>query len=203
MRARQRWQDRQRRPEAGGRALGGESADRREARGLSENKACESIVITIEIEEPDLAARLNDLLAGAPYLRLAAPGEQADVTIVLRERIASSDADAGLTPRELEVLTLLTEGASNKTIARQLGISVHTAKFHVGSLIDRLDAAGRTMLWLALRASGSLIFDGLSFVLQVTKPAHLVNAEREMATPFGGVECRLDYRRGLFESIGA
>jgi DNA-binding CsgD family transcriptional regulator len=29
-------------------------------------------------------------------------------------------------------------------IARQLGISVHTVKFHVGSLLDKLDATGRT-----------------------------------------------------------
>jgi DNA-binding CsgD family transcriptional regulator len=42
------------------------------------------------------------------------------------------------------VLALVAEGASNKTIARRLGISVHTAKFHVGSLLDKLDATGRT-----------------------------------------------------------
>jgi DNA-binding CsgD family transcriptional regulator len=42
------------------------------------------------------------------------------------------------------VLNLLAEGASNKTIARRLGISIHTAKFHVGSLLDKLDASGRT-----------------------------------------------------------
>ena len=47
-------------------------------------------------------------------------------------------------PRELEVLALLAEGASNKVIARRLGISVHTAKFHVASLLDKLDAIGRT-----------------------------------------------------------
>jgi DNA-binding CsgD family transcriptional regulator len=52
--------------------------------------------------------------------------------------------EAPLTPREREVLLLLAEGASNKEIARRLGISVHTAKFHVGSLLDKLDAAGRT-----------------------------------------------------------
>ena len=52
--------------------------------------------------------------------------------------------DAALTPRELEVLALLAEGASNKMIARRLGISVHTAKFHVGQLLDKLDATGRT-----------------------------------------------------------
>jgi S1-C subfamily serine protease len=38
----------------------------------------------------------------------------------------------------------MAEGASNKAIARRLGISVHTAKFHVGQLIDKLDATGRT-----------------------------------------------------------
>ena len=52
--------------------------------------------------------------------------------------------DIELTPRERDVLVLMAEGASNKAIARQLGISVHTAKFHVGSLLDKLDATGRT-----------------------------------------------------------
>jgi DNA-binding CsgD family transcriptional regulator len=55
-----------------------------------------------------------------------------------------ADVEVPLTPRELEVLALLAEGASNKMIARRLGISVHTAKFHVSSLIDKLDAVGRT-----------------------------------------------------------
>jgi DNA-binding NarL/FixJ family response regulator len=49
-----------------------------------------------------------------------------------------------LTARELEVLALLAEGAANKVIARRLGISVHTAKFHVASILDKLDATGRT-----------------------------------------------------------
>jgi DNA-binding NarL/FixJ family response regulator len=56
-------------------------------------------------------------------------------------------ADEGvpdLTPREIEVLRLLAEGASNKVIARALGISAHTAKFHVASLLEKLDAASRT-----------------------------------------------------------
>ncbi len=49
-----------------------------------------------------------------------------------------------LTGRELEVLRLLAEGASNKLIARRLGISFHTAKFHVASIATKLDATGRT-----------------------------------------------------------
>jgi DNA-binding CsgD family transcriptional regulator len=54
------------------------------------------------------------------------------------------DGEVPLSPREFEVLALLAEGASNKEIARRLNISVHTAKFHVGSLLDKLDAVGRT-----------------------------------------------------------
>ncbi len=67
------------------------------------------------------------------------------------EAPASADRDVLLTPRELEVLTLLAEGMSNKAIARRLGISVHTAKFHVGALIDKLDALGRTAVAHAAR----------------------------------------------------
>jgi DNA-binding NarL/FixJ family response regulator len=52
--------------------------------------------------------------------------------------------DRRLTARELEVLKLLAEGASNKMIARELAVSVHTAKFHVASILEKLDATGRT-----------------------------------------------------------
>ncbi len=49
-----------------------------------------------------------------------------------------------LTPRELQVLQLLADGLPNKTIARQLNISEHTAKFHVSSLLSKLGAYSRT-----------------------------------------------------------
>ncbi|HYO29203.1 MAG TPA: response regulator transcription factor [Thermomicrobiales bacterium] len=49
-----------------------------------------------------------------------------------------------LTARELEVLALVAEGLPNKAIARELGISEHTAKFHVGSLLGKLGAGSRT-----------------------------------------------------------
>jgi DNA-binding CsgD family transcriptional regulator len=111
-------------------------------------QARESVVIAIAVGDADIADRLADLLAEVPGVRLAAPGEVADVVLVAPDLAApemSPPADAnGLTPRELEVLALLAEGASNKEIARRLKISVHTAKFHVGSLLDKLDATGRT-----------------------------------------------------------
>ncbi|MGI8857433.1 MAG: response regulator transcription factor [Thermomicrobiales bacterium] len=49
-----------------------------------------------------------------------------------------------LTPREVEVLHMLAEGLGNKTIARRLGISEHTVKFHVGSIFAKLNASSRT-----------------------------------------------------------
>lgn len=104
-----------------------------------------AIVIAVEIDNPDLADRLASLLDGIEGLRLAAPGEAANVAIISREERSTAEPHGfDLTPRELDVLALLAEGASNKTIARRLGISVHTAKFHVGSLLDKLDATGRT-----------------------------------------------------------
>jgi two-component system, NarL family, nitrate/nitrite response regulator NarL len=49
-----------------------------------------------------------------------------------------------LTPRELEVLRLMAEGLPNKTIAARLDISEHTVKFHVNTILGKLDAASRT-----------------------------------------------------------
>ncbi len=49
-----------------------------------------------------------------------------------------------LTARETEVLELLSQGLSNKLIARHLNISEHTVKFHVSSIYTKLNAASRT-----------------------------------------------------------
>lgn len=49
-----------------------------------------------------------------------------------------------LTPREIEVLRLLADGASNKIVAHKLGISDHTVKFHVASILSKLNAGTRT-----------------------------------------------------------
>jgi len=48
-----------------------------------------------------------------------------------------------LTPRELEVLVALSEGMSNKAVARRLDISQHTVKFHVESIFRKLAVATR------------------------------------------------------------
>jgi DNA-binding NarL/FixJ family response regulator len=48
-----------------------------------------------------------------------------------------------LTAREIEVLTAIADGMSNKAIARRLGISFHTVKFHVAALLTKLEADTR------------------------------------------------------------
>jgi DNA-binding NarL/FixJ family response regulator len=48
-----------------------------------------------------------------------------------------------LTPREVAILSAIAVGLSNKAIARDLDISLHTVKFHVESLLRKLNARTR------------------------------------------------------------
>lgn len=72
---------------------------------------------------------------------------------LLREILATdsqraTDADVELveelTDREIEVLRMLAEGFSNKEIASRMGISDHTVKFHISSILSKLEASSRT-----------------------------------------------------------
>jgi DNA-binding CsgD family transcriptional regulator len=111
---------------------------------LTLTNARDPIRLAIDVIDTALADRIASLLAGVEEIQLVGAGEVADALIVPGGTPAQlADASVGLTPRELEVLALLAEGASNKLIARRLGISTHTAKFHVGSLLDKLDAVSR------------------------------------------------------------
>jgi two-component system, NarL family, response regulator YdfI len=88
-----------------------------------------TILAAVEAAAGGLAAmdarELEALLAGTPQLQTAAE-------------------TSALTPRELEVLGMMAEGAANKTIAWKLGISEHTVKFHVASILGKLEAGTRT-----------------------------------------------------------
>src|SRR5579859_2200148 len=55
-----------------------------------------------------------------------------------------SSPDEALTNREREVLELVSQGLSNKLIARRLQISEHTVKFHIASISNKLGASSRT-----------------------------------------------------------
>lgn len=91
-------------------------------------------------------------LAAAGYRieRSASPGRPSDE--------ASPSWRYHLSAREREVLALLAEGAPNKVIARRLGISIHTAKFHVAAVVSKLGAANRTeAIGIAMREGLVLI----------------------------------------------
>ncbi|MDJ0798323.1 MAG: response regulator transcription factor [Calothrix sp. MO_167.B12] len=49
-----------------------------------------------------------------------------------------------LTPREIEVLQMLSSGLSNKALGQQLHISEHTVKSHISSIFQKLDVSTRT-----------------------------------------------------------
>jgi DNA-binding NarL/FixJ family response regulator len=92
------------------------------------------------------AAAVLSRSAGAAELRVAIEAILHGLAVAPSGSLwgTEEEDDRRLTARELEVLKLLAEGASNKMIARELAVSVHTAKFHVASILEKLDATGRT-----------------------------------------------------------
>ena len=58
-------------------------------------------------------------------------------------RVPPPPVPSVLTPREREILTQVGEGLSNKAIARRLGISAHTVKYHLEAVFTKLAARSR------------------------------------------------------------
>lgn len=56
-----------------------------------------------------------------------------------------------LTPREVQVVELLAEGHSNKSVAEALGVSAHTARHHTGRVLSKMQAKGRSEVGALLR----------------------------------------------------
>ena len=97
------------------------------------------VILRREVELEQLDAALQAALQGFAVLD---PAFVTQIPAIL----AGGEADVPnhLTPRELEVLHLLAEGKTNKAIAQELGVSSHTVKFHVTSLLGKLNAQSRT-----------------------------------------------------------
>jgi DNA-binding NarL/FixJ family response regulator len=99
-----------------------------------------------EAEGPEIAGAIQAAAAGlvaldrslAPLLRADDPEMDTPLPFAL-----SLAADP-LTAREHEVLQLMAQGLPNKVIAARLKISLHTAKFHVASILAKLGASSRT-----------------------------------------------------------
>ncbi len=94
-------------------------------------------VVLREEVGPSLFAALAAIRAGLTVL------DPALVEGALRTE-PEAQVPTELTARERQVAQLLAEGLSNRRIGKRLGISDHTAKFHVNSILTKLDADTRT-----------------------------------------------------------
>jgi two-component system nitrate/nitrite response regulator NarL len=83
------------------------------------------------------------VVAAAQGLAVIEPAFAAALLPAARDRLPTQPFE-DLTPRELQVLQRMAEGQSNKAIARALGISEHTVKFHVNAILGKLSAESRT-----------------------------------------------------------
>jgi DNA-binding NarL/FixJ family response regulator len=96
-----------------------------------------------ESDGEELIAAVRAVAAGLVVL---APAPAAALLARLLDRprppLATEPGEA-LTPREGEVLQALAAGLTNRAIARRLGVSENTIKFHVSAILTKLDAASR------------------------------------------------------------
>jgi len=117
------------------------------------------IVEGVLIELPDLSARPVALLPAevdGETLHTAVLAVSQGLTVIdttfasgagiswRQPQLPQGDTHDQLTARETQVLNLVASGMPNKTIAAELGISEHTVKFHVGSILAKLGAESRT-----------------------------------------------------------
>ncbi len=105
------------------------------------NRPASRARIIVRARDPQLRALIQERLSGLG--QVSAEGPAADGSATADAWVEAVDEESGITPRETEVLALLADGLANKEIAGRLGISAHTAKFHVESLLRKLGAVNR------------------------------------------------------------
>lgn len=105
-------------------------------------------LLGVDASGEELTAAIASLTAGPPFV-------SANIVRGLASRPAQSPArDLRLTPRELDVLSLLKDGLSNREIALALSISINTVRTHLQSLTAKLAVNSRTRLVARARALG-------------------------------------------------
>jgi DNA-binding NarL/FixJ family response regulator len=128
--------------------------------------AARIIVFTAFARDEDIMAAVKAgaqgyLLKGAPReeliraIRAVHAGlSQIEPAIAAKLLRRMREGERALTEREREVLAHLARGAANKEIARALAVSERTVKFHVGSILAKLEASNRTQAVAKARESG-------------------------------------------------
>lgn len=94
-------------------------------------------VLPRDASTAEIAAAIEAAAAGLVVLHPEA------VNAATTRRMAIAQGEP-LSPREIEVLRLVSDGSSNKAIAWKLSISEHTVKFHLNSILSKMHAGSRT-----------------------------------------------------------
>ncbi|HEX7213625.1 MAG TPA: response regulator transcription factor [Methylomirabilota bacterium] len=113
------------------------------ARVLREAAAAHDLVRAVlprDATASETRAAIDAVVAGLLALH---PDALVDARPTRRPAAARVPPDQPLTDREIEVLGMIADGLGNKLIAARLGISAHTAKFHVASILAKLGAGSR------------------------------------------------------------
>jgi two-component system, NarL family, response regulator YdfI len=115
-----------------------------DARSIS--RLLRSGVRAILSRESDADDVLSAIYAAYDGLVLLSTATADSLAGVFGDQLAEVDDELSeeITSRETEVLRMLAEGLVNKDIAVRLGISEHTVKFHISSILDKLGASTRT-----------------------------------------------------------
>lgn len=101
-----------------------------------------------EVSEETILEIIQRTLAGESIYPLQTPEVKLGLT-----------KSTQLTPREIQVLRLLTTGIGNEKIAENLGISPNTVKTHIQHLLDKTGFTSRTQLAIQARITGFVIED--------------------------------------------
>ena len=112
--------------------------------GLEPLHAGAGAILPRSAEHDEIVAAITAVASGLVVLPRHVLAGLLDGAALAEPSDSDAAAAAQLTPRELEVLAAMADGASNKAIARRLDISFHTAKFHVAAILAKLDADSRT-----------------------------------------------------------
>jgi DNA-binding NarL/FixJ family response regulator len=129
--------------EAGTRAIVVLADDERPARTLRGMPVRGWAIVSREAPAGELRAATTAAAQGFGVLPATLAGRLLPASLAGRGE-GLDERPEPLTPREREVLELLGQGLSNRQIAERLGISEHTAKFHVASVSGKLGASSRT-----------------------------------------------------------
>ncbi len=112
--------------------------------------------LTGSATQEDLVAAVRAAAAGRSLVDREALLNVARLVSVERNAAPPEDPLDALTPREREVLSLLTEGMSNQRIADELGVSIGTVKTHICNVLSKLHMADRLQaaVWATRRGVG-------------------------------------------------